>query len=542
MKTQFSIGSIFFNMSRLLHTVRYLKWEQVFYRFYYPFKKKWYKAHPPSLHHLQNAQQFPQILFPSFCVYRQIYDPEGNTFSLLNLKHTFGAEIDWNYDANGKLWSYNLNYFNWLNDNDISVSDRLKTINDYIAQEHKVQIGQESYPSSLRIVNWIKFLSSNQIYEEPIIQSLYRQADRLYHFPEYHLMANHLLENGWAILWASCYFNDKKFYIKGADIVQNELTEQILNDGAHFERSPMYHSLILQHFLELSILIDAKNSFFDDFFYNFIKNKTFKMLGWASTMIFNNHLFPNFADATSGITPTLVELQTVAQHLIFDIKQVVLNESGYRKLEQNNIELLFNCGAIGSKYQPGHAHADLLSFCVNINNQSVIVDTGISTYERNQQRLYERSTLAHNTVCIEDTNSLDVWASFRVGHRANVCIIEETSAAIVVRHYGYKRKYGIIHERSITRDGSKIVIVDKLIGWKGQNVRLFLHFHPSVNLKLQEDCWLISGLDTMIKIDNASIYSEQYEYCEGFNKRVLANRLVAQVKAQICTTVIEQSP
>ena len=58
-------------------------------------------------------------------------------------------------------------------------------------------------------------------------------------------MGNHLLENGFSLLFGSYYFRDEKLYSKAKEIIKTELREQILDDGAHFELSPMYHSIIL---------------------------------------------------------------------------------------------------------------------------------------------------------------------------------------------------------------------------------------------------------------------------------------------------------
>jgi hypothetical protein len=41
-----------------------------------------------------------------------------------------------------------------------------------------------------------------------------------------------------------------------------------------------------------------------------------------------------------------------------------------------------NCGNILPSYQPGHSHADMLHFILYVSGKPVIVDTGISTYEK----------------------------------------------------------------------------------------------------------------------------------------------------------------
>ena len=46
-------------------------------------------------------------------------------------------------------------------------------------------------------------------------------------------------------------------------------------------------------------------------------------------------------------------------------------------------------GSIGPSYQPGHAHADELNFELFYKGSPIIVDTGVSTYEKNERRLRE---------------------------------------------------------------------------------------------------------------------------------------------------------
>ena len=62
---------------------------------------------------------------------------------------------------------------------------------------------------------------------------------------EYHILGNHLLENGFSLFFGAYYFQDEKFYVKAKKILTDELDEQILEDGAHFELSSMYHQIML---------------------------------------------------------------------------------------------------------------------------------------------------------------------------------------------------------------------------------------------------------------------------------------------------------
>jgi len=47
------------------------------------------------------------------------------------------------------------------------------------------------------------------------------------------------------------------FPIRGQRLLARELREQILPDGGHFERSPMYHAILLKDVLDLLHLADV---------------------------------------------------------------------------------------------------------------------------------------------------------------------------------------------------------------------------------------------------------------------------------------------
>ena len=66
-------------------------------------------------------------------------------------------------------------------------------------------------------------------------QVIYTDTQRLKRSLEYHLMGNHLLENGFALLFGAMYLNDFILLNKAEKLIGEQLNEQILNDGGHFE-------------------------------------------------------------------------------------------------------------------------------------------------------------------------------------------------------------------------------------------------------------------------------------------------------------------
>ena len=441
-----------------------------------------------------------------------------NHFRFLNIEQPFLNQIDWNFADHGKLWTYNLNYFEFLEQPDLDKNTGLRLIRDFIENEANLKDGLEPFPISLRTIFWIKFLVKHQIRDSKIDAALLRHLKLLTHQIEYHLLGNHLLENGFALLFGAYYFSNNEFSTLAEKILNEQLSEQILEDGAHFERSPMYHSLMLFRVLDCANLVENNSHIFQPERHQFLKEKAAKMLGWLKQIQFSDGSLPRVKDSAAGIAPTPEQLFEYALKL--NISPVFKGKTlGYRQKRSKTYECFVDIGGITPDYQPGHAHADIFNFILHHRGKPLLVDTGISTYEKDSRRTAERSTAAHNTVQIGDENQSDVWGGFRVGRRAQVISIEETSTSIKVAHDGYQERR-IIHERSF--DFSKksgLKIIDKLN--KKASAKAFFHFHPNVSVELKNDR-LIGEFGDLIFENFEKITLEKYDYAHGFNKTELA--------------------
>src|SRR5690606_8661793 len=72
--------------------------------------------------------------------------------------------------------------------------------------------------------------------------------------------ANHLQKNLKALVVGGLYFRGdtaRRWLERGLRLLWRELFEQVLPDGGHFERSPMYHAIALADFLEVLSLLEA---------------------------------------------------------------------------------------------------------------------------------------------------------------------------------------------------------------------------------------------------------------------------------------------
>lgn len=502
----------------LLYTLKHLKPIQVWYQLYYRVRNKFWSYKPTS-----NVPNHQPLQWNNIFQNANSYS-SNLQFRFLNIEHTFTNEIDWNYSEYGKLWTYNLNYFEFLNQIDASKDESLALIQDSAAQNQTHKDGYEPYPISLRILNWVKFLSRENIQDAAIEHQLFNDCQRLTKSLEYHLLANHLLENGFGLLFGAYYFQDKKLYQLAQKIINQQLEEQILPDGGHYELSPMYHQIILYRVLD-SIHLIQQNNWKTDLL-ELLEHKAKTMLSWLQNMTFKNGDFPKFNDAANGIAPTSKELFDYADKLRISVQKTALSESGYRKLVNADFELFCDVGNIAPSYQPGHSHADNLNFVLNYKNQPIIVDTGISTYEKDANRQQERSTISHNTVLVNEENSSQVWSGFRVGKRANTVILEDQSDKIVAQHNGY-RQFGIIHQRKFEISSKNIQITDQIIGDLVKNkIEGMLHFHPECKVSIQQENVIINDDLQLIFPKDTQLSLTDYEFAVGFNQRTQAKKII----------------
>jgi len=396
--------------------------------------------------------------------------------------------------------------------------------------------GMEPYPISLRTINWIKFLAVRNRYPPKIVDSLYAQYKVLSKKIEYHLLGNHLLENGFSMLFGAVLFQDQDIEESARKILATELEEQILNDGAHFELSPMYHLILLQRSLDgYNLLIHNEHHLQD--IEELLKGKIQKMTDWLHTIRFRNGDIPMLNDSVDGQALDSGEILKYAESLGFSRSTVELSESGYRKRIRDSFEIIMDVGEIGPRYQPGHAHSDTLSFVLHHQNSPVIVDRGISTYEKNSLRDEERSTSSHNTVMINHAEQSDVWGGFRVGFRAKPEIIEENEHTIKASHSGYKR-IGCSHVRKWEFNKKSLVILDTVTG-KINRAEAFLHFHPDVTIEqLSDSDFQVNNLTLKVEgFENIKVGN--YLYCNGFNHHREAVRLQITFKTKLITTISE---
>ena len=489
---------------RLYNTIRYLKFKQVYFRIFYFVRAKVRKFTTFEYKALSSSSSDLNLITSI----QSLKSYSNSEFNFLNSTIHFNDEIDWNFSNYGKLWTYNLSYFDFLHQNKMSENEGIALIHDFINNDKLLKDAKEPFPISLRGINWIKFISIYNVKDVNINNLLYTHYYILLDNLEYHLLGNHLLENGFSLLFGAYYFQDETLLQKAREILFIELDEQVLNDGAHFELSPMYHQIMLFRVLDCINLVENNLEQKDKDLLDFLKLKASLMLGWLKTMTFKNGSIPLFNDSTNSIAPSSNELFEYATRLSLHVEDKKLKESGYRKFTNRNYECILDIGHIGPDYIPGHAHSDTFNFELYIDKKPFIVDTGLSTYETSDRRSLERSTSSHNTVEIENLEQSEIWGGFRVANRAYVVNIHEHTNNIKATHNGYKKRLNALHTREFKFKEDIIKIIDSVISTNEYKAIARIHFHPDID---------VETIHKHIELENETFEIKNYKYSPEFN-------------------------
>jgi len=532
---------------RYFQTLKYLKPSQILWRVFYRIKPH----RPPAL--LSYKVRNLSLEKDHYWVANPNKVLRAFEFKYLNIRYLLKNSDDWNDPKLSKLWLYNLHYFDdllardWCKDNSNFVFDVVDKSHDRRVDWHKVYIekwvnenpplkgvGWEPYPTSLRIVNWIKWSLQGGKLNDKAQNSLYIQCSWLYENPEWHLLGNHLIANAKALIFAGIFFENaaaRRWLAKGISIFSNQISEQVLNDGGHFELSPMYHSVILMDVLDvINIGKASKDSIarnlIDDLIV--IANKMFR---WLELMTHTDGDIAFFNDSTLGVAPKLVDIKNYLIRLNLYKDQKILDssnrvlasplvDSGYINIMSPKSVLIFDAAEIGAKYLPGHGHADLLSFELSILGFRIIVNGGTSLYDDSPLRLNERSTISHSTIQYGETNSSDIWGAFRVGCRAipsglKIHQINEECIEVYCQHSGPEnfKKFPTLG-RKIKHKFNSVDVVDSCTLDDGLVFSKYI-FHPSLKI-----CRIENSNNWRIKLPSGELIS--FLVLNGYSKKVNA--------------------
>jgi uncharacterized heparinase superfamily protein len=532
-------------IARLAWTVRYLKARQIRGQVVHRIRRRL----PQSLLDSAAIEDYPgcawpndvRLLAPGAAVPNAELMRAG-VFRFLNREEVIGFPPRWDCAELPLLWQYNLHYFErlWR----LEFDDARTAVLDWI-ENHRLKcgaVGWEPYPTSLRLVNWCgvffgrfrRQVETDASLRTRLWQSIVQQTEHLARNVETHLLGNHYLENGAALAFVGGCFQGPRatrWREQGRSILAEQLSEQVLADGVHFERSPMYHcravyvlamllatradlfrDLVvpplsrLRDALSLLCHPDGRIALLNDSAFG-IYNEPAELqefcdglpdlplalgsTGLASVGVVDRDLH-NTGTASATLSQSIGTNQSSRSTLASESKGCFeLPDAGfYGWRDDRGHYVLCDFGQIGPDYIPGHAHADIFHFELSLGGQRICVDTGLHDYEATKTRRYCRSTAAHNTVEIDGRDQCEMWGVFRVARRGRPESVSwhPTTDGFTLSGV-YRGCPGMLHrpkhERRITwRTEKGLTVRDRVDSHRSVNAVSRVHLHPDCDVLL----------------------------------------------------------
>ena len=228
-------------------------------------------------------------------------------------------------------------------------------------------------------------------------ESLARQLAYLERNVEDDVLGNHVIRNARALVLGGRAVGDTRALERGLALLRRELPEQVLPDGGHYERSPVYHLVVLRDLLEVRVVSQA----------DWLDEPIERMQRFAAGLQRPDGAPALFNDGTLDLAPQL------------DIPEPRLG----CRCSKRPATRFSASRASGSPSTAARRHrrscrrmrTRTRSRSSSGSTAAVVVDPGTSTYEPGADRDRCRSTAAHSTIAFDGRSQFEPWGAFRSG-------------------------------------------------------------------------------------------------------------------------------
>lgn len=577
----------FTDLPRTIRTASHLRPSQIAWRLVRRCQRMIGPATPEAPGNIAVAAELPEVLLPADRDppgQRLLDELERGVFRHLNRGEELGPPpVDWRLGPvnEHRLWTVTLHYHRWAldlgrlaaagGDRGRRASKLLADyLDDWLTRCHLQQPGAHHlawnpYAIATRLGHWARldhevnpaFWQDRPNLRDRFLESFGQQALYLERHLEWDLRGNHLMRDAVGLAWAGRFFTGPpadRWLREATRLALDQLEEQVLADGMHFERSPMYHLQVMHDVLTLAQLVTDASA------RQKLRETWRAMAECAAWLAHPDGQIPLLNDSASGGAPDPASM-IAAGNAALDLEVDPIPRRGGCHLREAGLaihhgpgwSLFLDLGSPGPAYQPGHAHAHTLTFECAWRGQRLIVDPGTFAYDHDEARRYDRATASHNTLTLDGHDSSEAWHIFRMGRRARITdshvSFTEAGMHAAAAHDGYRFLPGSPrHRRSLELDQTAgLTLTDTVEGGGGgggrtHEVRSTLLIHPDwIPERLEGNRWRLRHRDeerAAVQIAFAgppslAAFEEEAPYHPDFGLALAARRLVWACRAPL---------
>ena len=464
---------------------------------------------------------------------------------ILDLGHPSDIKVPWELSRFHQVWWLGKAY--WVTRNERYAEKFGELVEDWIEQ-NPLGGGPNwavAMEAAIRACNWIAgyylFCESKSLsphFWVRFLKSLYAHGRFIENNLEYSWRnGNHLLSDIVGLSFLGNFFHQTNFGRRwlrwSVANLQEAMEEQVYPDGVDYEKSTSYHRLVLELFLDATILCMKNNIRFSDRYMEQLE----RMVEFIQHYTRPDGSIPLIGDGDDGRLFKLSMSENINDHrhalsvgaLLFDRRDFraaagefsqdalwLFGGEGFEKhqrlqgdslqlssrgfpnggfyvLRSSHAHVFIDVGDLGMMGRGGHGHNDTLSFELWAHGAPLVVDSGTYAYTFDVKARTEfRSTRAHNTVVVDGREIAEFAGLWRVKKdTTDPKVLEwnigERHDLLVAEHHGYQRlASGVVHRRRFELDKQEFefAVTDEIIGTGSHEIYSFLHFAPGIRIEL----------------------------------------------------------
>ncbi|MFC4352519.1 heparinase II/III family protein [Fodinicurvata halophila] len=392
--------------------------------------------------------------------------------ALVDLRFTFaGQTLEnprplWSPEQASKAWLEELHSFSWLRDlracNGDPARRQARALTTEWMEKHRTWSSPAWDPLVIgrRLSHWLGqydfFAASAEIdFRQKLLESAARQAAHLSSVLPAGLTGADLIVALRGLAIAGACLPDGQPWLKQAlALLSRELTQQVLADGGHCERSPGRHLAVLRDLVDIKATLHAAGAPLPDELQLAIEGMgpTLRLLqhGDGGLALFNG------STAEEGFKVDMVLRRADARRR----PRTSAPQTGFQRMQAGRTLVLLDSGSPAPPGLDMAAHAGTLSFEMSVGRERMIVNCGAPAGQTGSDALRQalRVTAAHSTLTLAETNSSLLsggrafWQTGLVARAENVLCRrneEEGATLLETQHDGYAERLGALHRRML---------------------------------------------------------------------------------------------
>ena len=417
-----------------------------------------------------------------------------------------GGKHAWHPVGMSDAWLAELHGFDWLRDlravgGDAARRKARDLVGDWIERQTSWQeIAWRPDVLATRLHAWLGqhdffCASADDLYRRRYLASIARQSRHLARVLPGGVEGAGLIRATKGLITAGVALpNNESAVRQGLKVLERATERQIRADGGHISRNPQVQETVLRDLVDIRSALLASGTEIPSFLLAAID----RAAPFLRMLRHNDGGLALFNGSGEGEDWRIDML--LAQTDARGRPPAQAPHSGFERLVANRTVVLMDAGVPPQAGLDTAAHAGALSLEISIGKERLITNCGARPGSREPWAAVQRSSAAHSTLVIDDTNSAEILPDGTFGRRPTNIVTERNEDDgnhwVSARHDGYVPVFGLTHERRIyvAAGGEDIRGEDIVTRNEGSSparpargFALRFHLHPTVQASLVQN-------------------------------------------------------